>query len=224
MKKRLLVTILSLLLLGAALPVHAAGGNVTYSGNAGNFIFEPGSSYSATDLLPDFKDVMPGDSRTDQVTVRNNADNQVKVDIYMRALGAQSGSEDFLSKLHLKVKVASDSTMPYMFDAAASETAGLTDWVKLGTLYSGGEVKLDVTLEVPVTLDAAYMNQVGYFDWEFKVEEYPIESTDPVPTGDRSHMGLWIGVAAGSLLVFAFLIFFWKRKDRKEREEAKEGE
>lgn len=223
MKRALAIFTISFLLFAFVLPVSAAGGQVTYSGNAGNFIFEPGSTYSATDLLPDFKDVMPGDSRTDQVTVRNNADNKVKVDIYMRALGAQSGSEDFLSKLHLKVKIASDSVMPYMFDAAASETDGLTDWVKLGTLYSGGEVKLDVTLEVPVTLDASYMNQVGYFDWEFKVEEFPVESTDPVPTGDQSHMGLWIGLAAGSLAVLVFFIFLWKRKERKDTENEGKG-
>ena len=60
--KRLLAVLAALvLMLSAATTVFAADGNVSYSGNAGQFIFEPGTEYSPTDLFPDLKDVMPGD-------------------------------------------------------------------------------------------------------------------------------------------------------------------
>lgn len=217
MKKRLAILLAAVLFLLGAAPVLAAQGNVTYSGNAGEFVFIPGSGYSDTDLFPNFKDVMPGDSLVQPVTVRNDAANGVKVKIYMRSLGAHADSVDFLSQLRLRVEKAADNTMPYMFDAAADATAQLMDWVCLGTLYSGGEVDLNVILDVPAELDNAYQQQIGYLDWQFMVEEYPIEPTDPaVDTGDTARPGLWAGILLLSL--FALLLLLWakRRADKKQ--------
>ena len=128
MKKMMLLLCVCALLLSCVAVVSAENGNVTYSGDAGKFIFAPGSSYSPTDLFPNFKDVMPGDSIAQSITVKNDASNKVKVKIYMRSLGAHAESAEFLSKLHLRVEKSEDNTMAYMFDAAASETAQLTEW------------------------------------------------------------------------------------------------
>ena len=119
----------ALLLLSFAVTSFAADGKVTYSGNAGDFVFEPGSDQSLTDLFPNFKGVMPGDSLTQKITVKNDADDKVKVKIYIRSLGAHEDSVDFLSKLGLKVAKSEENKMAYMFDAAASEPAQLADWV-----------------------------------------------------------------------------------------------
>ena len=144
----------------------------------------------------------------------------VKVKLYIRSLGAKEGSEAFLSQLGLKVRAAQDNTMAYMFDAAASETAQLTDWVCLGTLYSGGEVKLEVELTVPVTLSNEFSDQVAFLDWEFKAEEYPTEPDDPLPpTGDKTNLPLLIGVAAGCGLVFVILVILLIVKRKKKDEE-----
>lgn len=211
-----LLLVLSLIF---AVPVHAAGGSVTYSGNAGDFLFAPGSDHSLTDLFPDFKGVMPGDVLTQQITVKNRASNQVKVKIYIRSLGAQEGSQAFLSQLKLKVAASQNNTMAYMFDAAAHETAQLSEWVCLGTLYSGGVVNLDVTLRVPTSMGNEFQSQVGYLDWQFMIEEFPIEDTDPEPpqTGDRTPvvmMAVLMGVSVGGL----FILILMKRK-KKEQED-----
>ncbi len=202
------------LLLCCAMPVSAADGNVTYSGDAGSFIFAPGSEYSPTDLFPNFKDVMPGDSVTQPITVKNAASNKVKVKIYMRSLGAHEDSVEFLSQLHLRVEKREENTMAYMFDATASETAQLSDWVCLGTLYSGGEVNLNVVLDVPVTLDNNFQQQIGFLDWEFRIEQYPIEPTDPQPppTGDDAALWRWSGLMAFSFAMILLLLFSVKRK------------
>ncbi len=219
MKKIITLFIVCILAFSAVLPVYAADGKVTYSGNAGNFIFEPGSDYSPTDLFPNFKDVMPGDTLTQKITVKNDADNKVKVKIYMRSLGAHEDSVEFLSQLGLKVSKSSDNEMAYMFDAAANETAQLTDWVYLGTLYSGGEVNLDVILNVSVELDNMFQNKIGYLDWEFMIEEFPVEQDDPKPpqTGDNSNIGLWFAlmIASGAMLII--LLFGRKRNGEKEK-------
>lgn len=214
MKKCLTFLCAVALVMFCAMPVFAANGNVTYSGDSGKFIFAPGSEYSPTDLFPNFKDVMPGDSIKQPITVKNDASNKVKVVIYMRSLGAHEDSKEFLSKLRLRVEKSADNTMGYMFDAAANETAQLTDWVCLGTLYSGGQVNLDVTLDVPVELNNDYQQKIGYLDWEFKIEELPIEPTDPEPpkTGDDFQIWLWVGLMAVSMFALILLIFARKRE------------
>ncbi len=202
------------------LPTAAADGSVIYDGDAGDFIFLPGSDYSPTDLFPNFKGVMPGDSITQKITVKNDIHNEVKVKIYMRSLGAHEDSVDFLSKLHLTVEKSEENEMAYMFDAAANETAGLTEWVYLGTLYSGGEVNLDVVLTVPTELDNTYSEQIGYLDWEFMVEELPVDPDDPSPpTGDTSGIFVWIAVIVGIIAITAFaIIIIVLKKDKKEKE------
>ena len=215
------MTLVIVLLLSCVTPVFAADGKVTYSGNAGSFVFEPGSDHSLTDLFPNFKGVMPGDTLTQKITVKNNADKKVKVDIYMRALGAHEESAEFLSQLGLKMAKSSDNEMAYMFDAKANETAQLTDWVCLGTLFSGGEVNLDVTLTVPVELDNQFQNKIGYLDWEFRIEEFPIEPDDPQPpkTGDETKLGVWLAIMAGSLAMIIFLLI-WRKKDKNDEDKA----
>ena len=217
MKKILTLLWVCVLLLGS-LPVAAAEGNVTYTGRAKDIIFAPGSDYSPTDLFPNFKDVMPGDSLSQPITVKNDASFKVKVKIYMRALGAHEDSEEFLSQLRLRVEKSADNEMAYMFDAAASETAQLTDWVCLGTLYSGGEVNLNVLLDVPTDLDNQHQYQIGYLDWEFMIEEYEIEPDDPdaPATGDDSHRWLYVGVGA---LCAGNLLLWWLIAKRRKKEE-----
>ena len=222
MKKVITLLVVLILSLSSVLPVYATDGKVSYDGNAREFIFEPGSEYSPTDLFPNFKGVMPGDTLTQKITVKNDVSNNVKVKIYIRSLGAHENSAEFLSQLSLKVQKSEDNEMAYMFDAAANETAQLTDWVCLGTLYSGGEVNLDVILDVPLELDNEFQNEIGYLDWEFKVEVFPVEQADPdAPyTGDNSNIGLYIAIMLCSLIMIIILLVWRKKKREQERNSA----
>lgn len=214
MRKCFAIFLACILLLSCALPAAAADGKVTYKQGAKKFIFQPGTEYSLTDLFPNFKDVMPGDTLRQEILVKNDRSNNCKIKIYMRALGAHEDSEDFLSQLNLTVTKGTDTIM---FDAPADQTAQLADWVYLGTLYSGGECELNVTLDVPVTLDNQFKNLVGYLDWEFAVEELPVEPDDPEPpkTGDESQILLWAGLMVGSLIMLLILLFGRKKKEKE---------
>ena len=210
MRKALIFVTILALLLSVASSVSAAG-TVTYDGTARKFIFEPGSNQSPADLFSDFKNVMPGDSLTQKILIRNDRSNEVKIKLYIRSLGAQQDTDDFLSQMNLTVKQDGDSIM---FAAPANETAQLTDWVYLGTIYSGGEITLDVTLDVPITMGNEFQEQIGFVDWQFKVEELPVEPTDPTPpqTGDNFSLPLYIGLMAFSLTGLIVLLLTKKRK------------
>ena len=207
-----IITFLCVLGIMLSMPVTvSAAGTVTYDGTARKFIFEPGSNHSPTDLFSDFKNVMPGDNLTQKILIRNDRSNEVKIKLYIRSLGAQQDTDDFLSQMNLTVKQDGDSIM---FAAPANETAQLADWVYLGTIYSGGEITLVVTLDVPITMGNEFQEQIGFVDWQFKVEELPVDPTDPTPpqTGDNFSLPLYIGLMAFSLTGLIVLLLTKKRK------------
>lgn len=210
MKKMTRLAIAMIMMFAVTIPVLAKDGNVIYSGDSGKFIFEPGSEYSPTDLFPEFKDVMPGDTLRQKIVVKNNAKKSVKIS--MRALGAHEDSKDFLSKLNLYVEKVTDTPL---FEAAADQTAQLTEWRQIGVLAAGGEAELLVGLQMPTSLDNNYKKLVGYLDWEFMVEEIDDGSTQ---TGDASKGWLWCAGVGTSAALIVIILIVRKRRDTDKTE------
>ena len=205
-----LFSLLLVLLLMMNLSISAfADGSVSYDGNAKKFIFAPGTSHSPTNLFDNFQNMMPGDVCTEQILIKNDKSNNVKIKVYIRSLGAQEDTDAFLSQLNLTVQQNEDSIL---FDAPADQTAQLTDWVYLGTVYSGGEIILDVTLEVPITMGNEFQNNTGYIDWEFKIEELSVESTDPQPPQTGDTFNLYVNMLIISLVGLTVLLVICKQK------------
>ena len=63
-----------------------------------------------------------------------------------------------------------------------------------------------------------FQHQVGYIDWEFKVEEIPVDPNDPsIPaTGDSAEVFLYGIVMVVSLALLVILLVARRKKQEQE--------
>ena len=227
--KKTMKTIASLvmmlvLLLGIGATAYADG-TVNYQGGAEKFVFLPGSSYTDTDLFDGFKNVMPGDTLTQTVEVRNRFLGTGSVRIYLRAVAhdeqenplssavAASGEtvatmSDFLSQLYMEVWQGDKC----IYTGSPDELDGLKNNVLLGTIPRFKSTTLTVKLQVPAELGNEYANRVGEVDWVFTAEE--LDPQGNPKTGDTSNLTLWIVVMVVCLAAVAVVAFLILKKKK----------
>ena len=216
MKKVSSLTLAFVLFCSMGVTAFGAEASVEYEGDAQQFIFEPGSEESPTDLFTEFKGVMPGDQLSQTIRVKNDGAADVNVEIFMKADGAVE-DEEFLNQMKLTVTAEDEK----LFDAPADKTDGLTDWVSLGTFKKGADTELDVMLDVPVTMGNDFQNRIGKLNWTFKVAEYPIpeeekeREKDTPATGDRNQMAVPVIIGLASMAGIAVLLKVKKRSEEK---------
>lgn len=213
------------LLLGIGAPAYADG-TVSYKGGAEKFVFLPGSSYTDTDLFDGFKNVMPGDTLTQTVEVRNRFLGTGSVRIYLRAVAhdeqtnplssavAASGEtvatmSDFLSQLYMEVWQGDKC----IYTGSPDELDGLKNNVLLGTIPRFKSTTLTVKLQVPAELGNEYANRVGEVDWVFTAEE--LDPQGNPKTGDTSNLTLWIVVMVVCLAAVAVVAFLILKKKKQ---------
>ena len=228
--KRTCKTIASLvmmlvLLLGIGATAYADG-IVSYKGGAEKFVFLPGSSYTDTDLFDGFKGVMPGDTLTQTIEVRNRFLGTGSVKIYLRAVAhdeqtnplskevAATGEtvatmSDFLSKLYMEVWQGGTR----IYTGTPDQLDGLKNNVLLASVPRFGSVTLTVKLQVPKELGNEYANRVGEVDWVFTAEE--LDPQGNPKTGDTSNLVLWIVVMVLCLAAIAVVAFLVLKKKKQ---------
>lgn len=170
---RLILAIVLLFCMVQSLVLSASASTLTYDDETEKFIFDAKNQEHPTDLFENFKNVMPGDKLDQEIVIRNPETSRVKIDLFLRAEGATEASKAFLSQLKLTVKQEDGSLL---FEGSPDEKRGLADWVNLGTIYAGGEIKLKLTLEVPLTVGDEFQNARGEIIWKFKSNEYAIQT------------------------------------------------
>lgn len=146
-------------------------------------------TYTSTDLFPEFKNVMPGDTLSQTVYIKNDWTSKDYIRLYMTAVlhdveknpvssevaSMLVGKTDqekldnmhgFLHQLTLTVK--NGDTVIYSGHPDELATGFEKDEpYAFGRIHSGDTVKLDVTLEVPIELDNDYADAIGEVDWLF---------------------------------------------------------
>jgi len=214
-KAAILTTVLVILLFTGQAAL-AAEPQVAYDSHANRFVFLPDD-----DLFQSFRGVMPGDTLTQDIRVKNTASHRVKVKIYLHAEPVDEAYRDFLSQMTLQVE---QDGHPDLFSAPADQQDGLTNNVYLGTFGPGADVTLHVTLTVPLGMDNEFQDGEGIINWVFTAVEIPVEPTMPTPspsavpvfnpspiTGDTSTVSVYIVIAAASLAAILALLLIRRR-------------
>jgi len=177
--------------MGISMTAFAADSSVTFK-DGKLTVFEPGSVHTNTDLFDNFKGVMPGDTRSEDITVQNKSKDFDSIKVYLRAvLHDETGnpvSEKVLNELRNDARRGGTSEAAYMYDflsqlsmtvkngeteiykASPAELDGLVENVYLGSLRNGESLKLAIELAVPLEMGNEYANRVGEVDWVFTVE------------------------------------------------------
>lgn len=86
MKKFLSLVMVLAALAALTVPALAADAVVSRKGTNGLVIEAVGSGYTDTDLFDNFKNVMPGDELTEDITIKNNVTGFDYVKLYIRAV------------------------------------------------------------------------------------------------------------------------------------------
>lgn len=174
---------LSVLVMTVLLSIHvtafAADSSIVYKGSGSS---EPFATLPGDDLFSGFKNVMPGDVRTEEITLKNKFDGSDEVYIYVQAVPHNANNplspevaakedldsmKDFLHQMTLTVtqdgKVLSQDT--------AEKPAGLAESTLVGHFTGKGSSKIQVTLSVPIEMGNEYADRIGEIDWVFYASE-----------------------------------------------------
>ena len=198
MKRYFLLTLLLMLALRLPLQVAAQQPGVVFVDKAQGFSFTPGSVYSPTDLFPQFKQLLPGDTLTEIIPVTNAHDASLR--LYLQ-LAPGEGDTDFLDALSLEILC--DERLIFFGAAGAVQEAAL-----LGTLGEKESTTLRVVLHAPPEMDNRYADTRGDLIWIFSAEEVPQDSL--IQTGLLRWPVYALGI--GGLLSVIFAIFLLRRK------------
>ena len=184
---RRIAAIVLLAALGAGLGLWSAAQEsvptVTYTDGAdAHFSFSNTGSGSDTDLFPEFKGCMPGDSLTQTIRVQAAGSNDpLGAQIYLRAeADGDPAYDDVLRHIRITVANAAAPAVPLAGSAAnrLGETAGA---VLLGTVRPGEPLELAVTITVDPAMGNAFQEAAAHVTWVFSTESGDDPGTDPTP-------------------------------------------
>jgi len=133
----------------------------------------PGNQHP--DLFPNLKNMMPGDSVTQQISVGvKNLDSNDRVRISMRA---ENPNDDYIKLIE---------TYGHWVDFTVRNgeeeiTDDLKDGVLLGVFKRGSEETLDVTLTMDIEAGNELQALVAEIDWVFTAEVYNVSAPPVIP-------------------------------------------
>ena len=207
-----------------ALPVQALEAELVIQDLQGTITAKPGSSYTAADLFPAFKNLVPGDEKSQRIVISNRCKQHKQARIFLKTVVHDNANplspkvsekesiasmEDFLSQLTLEIEVEGKP----VFSGSANDS--IQSPIDLGKIPYRGSRELLVTLSIPAALDNTYAQRIGEVDWVFTVENRDTEGPSWIPkTSDDFSLALWnsLVLASGLLLLDIGIVLTRKKK------------
>ena len=187
------IALVVVILGGLSAVFFMAEGNVptvTFDFDQKEFVFEnvlrqEGNIYP--DLFADFKEMMPGDSRSQTIRVKVENLEDGYIYLYLRTEPVwQDNPAEITSAEAEGWKALTDQALSQMNlvirqDEQELTKAALAEGVFLGKFRRDGALDLDVTLEIPIEVGNELQSLRGEIGWVFTAEYYkdPDVSTDP---------------------------------------------
>lgn len=192
--KQISVLLLALVMvLSMAVPALAADGTsrVTYK-DGFEFTVDDGTQMTDTDLFSSFKDVMPGDTLEQKITIINSCTSCDYVKVYLQAIPHDENNlpvAEALKEVNLEemtrflnqMTLTVENNGKEIFNGTADKLDGLKNPVLLGTFDHGDAATLKVKLSVDRNLTSEeFADRIGEIDWQFSVEKlnYSHETDD----------------------------------------------
>ena len=187
MKKIIAMFVIAAIFLLGVIPVFAADSSVEYN-NAREFVFNPQDG----DLFQDFKGIMPGDEKTQEI-----------VDFTVYYSKTKNGE---------KTQIQS---------GLASEEGNLTTDVKLGTYMPNESGYITVSIKAHPEMDNQYKNSIGKIKWIFTVSEGDRITDDGMIPGSRPSPNTGVtfvigGIAIGVIIVAIIILVALNKKNKNE--------
>jgi alkylhydroperoxidase/carboxymuconolactone decarboxylase family protein YurZ len=192
---KLIALLLAVLLVLGTAPAALAAENaastpwIVYQGRTAvdKWLYQNHSTtYTPIDLFHNFKGVMPGDTLTQDVVVKNSSANSIKLYLQVLPHGANNALSEnvaekttldkmtkFLNQLTLQVAAGEGDAQKVLFDIPEGHLGTFSDSAELGILHSGKAANLQVKLDVPITMSNAFAKEIGEVDFVFTIEEIP---------------------------------------------------
>ena len=194
LKRLLMLTLAAVMVLSMSTTALAADRTITFTGAKTGFDFAPGSTYTASDLFDNFKNVMPGDKLEQKVTIVHKAADCDYIKVYMRVEPHDAKNKPqvdveltdmqaFLSKLTMRIYNGDK----LIYQSSPDKAGNLADNTFLGVVDKDQKVTLRVELEVPKDLDNTYANRIGEMDWVFTAEGFSYQSITAKKVWDDSN-------------------------------------
>ena len=182
-----LVLALSLTATTFAQAAQPAAADIVYQGEKKLIITPKKNNHTATDLFGSFKGMMPGDTRTETITFKNESNTPYAdyVKLYIVAVPHKADNlpvdshitdlakmAEFLKNFNMTVTQGTGPNAKTIAGTAAvTEIFGGQGYL-LGTFKKGEGTTLNVALELSKNAGNELANQEGEVDWRFVAEEY----------------------------------------------------
>ncbi len=154
----LVLTLLAAFLVGAVtaavVVLTAPGPTLVYDGETGEFILE---NVKGSDLFPNFKNLMPGDVRTQDINLEIK-NIQTPTTLYLTSIPDEAAKKALEP---LTISATQDGAELGEFAHSALEG------VPLGVFRSPGSATLHVKLSVPTSVGNEFQNAQGSLRWDF---------------------------------------------------------
>ena len=167
---------------------------------------------SAEDLFSGFADMVPGDTRSDVLTVRNESDQ--KLTLFFRT---ETPHSKLLDKTSLKIECAEK----LIYEGTLSSPE-LADAKKITTIDPGNAVAFQYSIKLPEGADNGFQEISDKAVWIFESGQVQKgNGSSEVQTGDD--MGSRVAIAAAILLLMVIALIALRKKRGRDENDYEDG-